>query len=314
MAFCENCGQQISDGAKFCRHCGAGAQATEEKKTTERKTVFTGEIQKCPNCGEVLDSFVSACPSCGMEIRGAKANDAVAELAEQLKKVDEEKTQGFFAGLGKIINAEEEAKEKRKKKAEIIRNFPVPNTKEDITEFMILATTNIESEAENQDAWRTKLDQVYSKAKILFENTSDFEKIQKMYEGVSKKTKQNKIKSFIPFILGGILVLTIIIIIAVNASKGSNDGGDLPVPDGYIKTEMSSDDMIGENYEDMIIYFESLGFENIEIRELADLITGWITKDGDVESVSINGDTDFSKNDYFPEDAKIIITYHTFEE
>ncbi len=45
---------------------------------------------------------------------------------------------------------------------------------------------------------------------------------------------------------------------------------------------------------------------------LDDLVTGWLTKDGEVKQVDINEKTDFSENTSFPKDSKIVITYHTF--
>ena len=41
------------------------------KQHTERKTVYEGQLHKCPNCGELLDAFRSHCSSCGYEIRDA---------------------------------------------------------------------------------------------------------------------------------------------------------------------------------------------------------------------------------------------------
>lgn len=56
------------------------------------------------------------------------------------------------------------------------------------------------------------------------------------------------------------------------------------------------------------------GFINISTQAEYDLITGWLTKDGAVKGVSINGDTDFSQNSSYRPDAEIIIIYHTFKK
>ena len=50
MAFCSYCGKELSAGAKFCFECGKPVEMQEE---TARKTVYSGEIHKCPRCGEV---------------------------------------------------------------------------------------------------------------------------------------------------------------------------------------------------------------------------------------------------------------------
>lgn len=58
----------------------------------------------------------------------------------------------------------------------------------------------------------------------------------------------------------------------------------------------------------MAAQLEALGFENIETIDLDN--AGLFTKNGSVASISINGDSDFSKEDYFFITDKIIITYH----
>lgn len=172
MPFCSNCGQQINDGAKFCPSCGTAV--SNEKTNNQRQTVFEGNIHKCPNCGEVLNSFTSNCPSCGHEIRGASNSAAVQEFAVKLASA-----------------------ESRQEKIAIIRNFPIPNTKEDILEFMILASTNIGDNLEKDisAAWQSKTEQAYQKAQIIFQDEKEFSRIQNIYSQVCVKlTKQNKIE------------------------------------------------------------------------------------------------------------------------
>lgn len=53
---------------------------------------------------------------------------------------------------------------------------------------------------------------------------------------------------------------------------------------------------------------------NIKLVQEKDLITRWVTKDGSVESVSINGDAKYKTTSSFRVDAEITITYHTFKD
>ena len=76
----------------------------------------------------------------------------------------------------------------------------------------------------------------------------------------------------------------------------------------------SADEIIGENYQAITSELEEAGFTNIETKVLDDLVTGWLTNDGEIEQVEINGTTEFSANDSFDKDSKIVITYHTFPE
>jgi len=87
MAFCSNCGQPITEGAKFCPNCGKRASmAISDEHNEQRKTIYDGEVHKCPNCGEVVGSFITICPACGYEIRGVGASKAVHEFALKLER------------------------------------------------------------------------------------------------------------------------------------------------------------------------------------------------------------------------------------
>ena len=137
MAFCTECGHQLAEGAKFCFECGAKVNAPSSTRVEQRKTVYDGEIHKCPKCGETLNSFVTNCPTCGYELRSVKTNSPVAALA---KKVE------MASSLDDKI--------------ELITNFYIPNTKEDIYDFFILAVSNLEDKSyDTDDAWRAKLEQ-----------------------------------------------------------------------------------------------------------------------------------------------------------
>ena len=78
------------------------------------------------------------------------------------------------------------------------------------------------------------------------------------------------------------------------------------------KTPSASSVMRGRNYQDVIDTFEEKGFTNIKTEEIDDLVTGWITEDGEVEKVSVGGDEDYSPDKWIPADTEVIIYYHTF--
>lgn len=83
-------------------------------------------------------------------------------------------------------------------------------------------------------------------------------------------------------------------------------------PDGKISIGVSSDDLVGENYEDVVANLENAGFTNVETAVMDDLITGWLTSDGEVESVEIDGSSIFGSDSRFAPGTKIVVTYHTF--
>ena len=68
----------------------------------------------------------------------------------------------------------------------------------------------------------------------------------------------------------------------------------------------------GVHYEEIAQDFTDAGFTDISYDIIDDLVLGWFTKDGDVESVTINGDTEFDTKSLYPYDASVVISYHTF--
>ena len=242
--FCQYCGTKLDPGARFCKDCGkpinqSGSSATgcaspkteetfSHKQHTERKTVYEGQLHKCPNCGELLDAFRSHCPSCGYEIRDARSSSSVRELAQKLERIEaermapiEEKKSLMKMVFGKDFKEENEVEEaqerfdehKRQQKANLIINFSVPNTREDILEFMILASSNIDVKKGIDDevskAWLSKLDQVYEKAKLLMGNKPSFAQIKYIYDRKKAQIKNRKFKglAIACFIVGGYALL-----------------------------------------------------------------------------------------------------------
>ena len=174
MAFCMNCGQELPSGAKFCSGCGTAIDGVGTT-ASQRKTTYDGELHKCPNCGELLNSFVTDCPSCGYELRSVKVNSPVNELVQKVEKAE-------------TID----------KKIELITNFYVPNTKEDIYDFFILAVSNLEdTNYDTDDAWLAKLEQTYHKARLSFGNASEFAYVEELYKKTIAKVSKRGTMNFV---------------------------------------------------------------------------------------------------------------------
>ena len=82
--------------------------------------------------------------------------------------------------------------------------------------------------------------------------------------------------------------------------------------DGKIRVNYSASDFEGSNYEEVVSQLEKQGFTNITTIPVDDLITGWVTKDGEVEKVEIDGYSTFSSSSRFLPDVEIVVTHHTF--
>ena len=222
-AFCSNCGAKLDANAKFCYNCGAAvskqSQATPQMTTagtyTSRFQEFVGRIIKCPNCGQPINNTDVVCPACGHQVTDRAASSSVQRLVSELMAIENSRRQKnalddlvqSFTGTGS------EETEISSKKVTLIKNFPIPNTIEEILEFIILAAGNIDvglskvslgnkfgrsgndfkaNERGISDAWVGKLQQAYQKAELMFPDMPIFKKIQEIY--TSKMRELNMLK------------------------------------------------------------------------------------------------------------------------
>lgn len=233
MAFCFNCGNPLVNGAKFCTQCGTPQAITTQPE--QRKTVYDGEIHKCPNCGEIVDALLPKCPTCGYEFRGVKSVSSaqvlsakLAELDAQRKPKDKKKSSNNDRG---------ELNEIDEQKITLISTFPIPNAKEDLFEFVVVACSNVNTDLYKDErpkrefaitkAWNATLEQAYIKSKVLFAGDFRLDAIEAMHKEIQHKIEDAKIKKakeeksdllvVIFFALGIISILTALIAWGVSA-------------------------------------------------------------------------------------------------
>lgn len=81
--------------------------------------------------------------------------------------------------------------------------------------------------------------------------------------------------------------------------------------EGILTTEEGIDLMC---YLDVIEEFENAGFINVTTIVEYDIVIGWLTDDGKVKSVTINGEKEFDSYDEYRLDAEVVVTYHTLKK
>lgn len=67
-------------------------------------------------------------------------------------------------------------------------------------------------------------------------------------------------------------------------------------------------------YSSVISLLKEMGFTNITVYRNNDLFNGWITKEGSIESISINGEDSFEDTASYNYNAPIVIVVNTFKE
>lgn len=292
--FCSNCGEKLVVGSKFCNSCGTPTNNMEQKKEeptvseskpeykeepiTERKTVYEGNIHKCPNCGEVLNAFTANCPTCGHELRGTKAASAVRELATKLEAIEAKRETVKHNPLKNLYFGQSLTKTDEQK-ISLIRSFSIPNTKEDLYEFLILSESNIDIDLYDDDgnqfkkndarravsdAWKAKFEQAYQKAKIIFAGDSRFNEIQALYDATHKSINKAKWKTWkLVGILWGVvlavlaIIFTLVFTLTSNAEKkeiaqleGIEEKIEIALEDGDYKLALMNADSLDFNGSD----------------------------------------------------------------
>ncbi len=103
-----------------------------------------------------------------------------------------------------------------------------------------------------------------------------------------------------------ILVFTIFIGLLTGCGSKEEHVGEAKTPSGSIIQQ-------GRDYQRVVNNFKERGFTNIKLETIDDLVTVSATKDGEVESVSVDGNVDYEPDKWYPENVEVIITYHTFQ-
>lgn len=120
----------------------------QNEKLTSQKV---GDIKKCPSCGSQVQSFSTKCSDCGHEFRNIDSSNSIKQLILKLENVEQNarnstQSGGILGGLLELVDSET-AIERRvfEAKANLISTYPIPNSKEDILEFLTLSVAQINS-------------------------------------------------------------------------------------------------------------------------------------------------------------------------
>jgi len=142
-----------------------------------------GDAKKCPSCNAVVPSFSMRCEDCGHEFRNIEAPTSINTLFTMLNDAESGRNRAdtLIAGIGeRMFMKGLTMSAVDKKKREIISSFPIPNTKEDIVEFLIVATPKSkkignmfnsgspENKLHNEyvPVWKAKCEQIIMKARF----------------------------------------------------------------------------------------------------------------------------------------------------
>jgi hypothetical protein len=146
-----------------------------------------GEVKKCPACGAIVESYTTQCAACGLEYRNDQPNPSIQQLFYLLMQVEDQKGTLDIFTYNSLY-----------KKVQIIKNFPIPISKENIIEFLVQALPLTKcgkfwemqpGDREIANAWKAKCEQVILKAKFALKDDDP-----ELYAEIEKYAKELKIK------------------------------------------------------------------------------------------------------------------------
>lgn len=276
-SYCGQCGTKLAPGIHFCPNCGAKvddatpasssaakvtAQDPNRRNTSgKRRQIFDGVIHKCPNCGETLESFATRCPSCGIELRDLSSANSIQRLANQLELIESERHKDGGISVIQRIQGDKLSKTDARL-VTTIKSFPIPNTKEDLLEFVVMASSNLDYHSyENEssgaqtsqravsDAWLAKLNQAYSKAKLSFPNDDAFREIEAIHTKATREIKRSKLHSsrglLMAFAMLGIMFIFLFVMMAFEESRIQSRESQLETIAAQIE-----DDIANQKYDE----------------------------------------------------------------
>jgi hypothetical protein len=234
----------------------------QSKATAAPKSDKLGDVRKCPACGAIVETFATKCPDCGTEFRNIEASQNIIKFFEKLDEIELSRKESIHdsnddsnsnIGFGTIIkwlffwyimlpikiisffiNKSKPTKWSTtdSRKEELILNFPVPVSREEILEFLTLAGSRINSntyfnafseETKYKDAWNKiwlkKIEQIHSKAGLAMkDDKKSFDDVKNIAESARHAVKNNN-KKALHITLGFITLIAALIIWGIVSSK-----------------------------------------------------------------------------------------------
>jgi predicted RNA-binding Zn-ribbon protein involved in translation (DUF1610 family) len=147
---------------------------SENKQVSNKE----GVVKKCPACGASAKSFIIHCQDCGHEFREKEAVNSVKKLFSEIDKIEVEERNRERTFVEKMDGDLAVMKSIATRQSSMINAYPVPNTKEDLIEFLTIASSeankkvsilkrmNSHPESIIQKAWYSKCEQIIKKARF----------------------------------------------------------------------------------------------------------------------------------------------------
>lgn len=287
---CIKCGAELEESAVFCRECGTKIQYNREKRFCSKCGArLNGNEKFCTNCGAEIN-FNNAEPSENVSYEKPKNNEkATAESQEKVY----EKTHD------KVLDEIEQ------------KSLDWCNGLSGFGKVSVIAAA------------------VFA---LLFITAVFAGKIAAVIIGIlqlalvvaavlvhKRKIELGKKEPWIKWLLlGAAIGFTVLNIASYSWSSAGKDGkpdnsaAENAAVDANVSMPFDAKQCLGQSYTDVKDALDSAGFKNIEVERIEDLKLADADRLNAVDSVSVDGENNFDKDQKLKPDAKILIRYHAY--
>ena len=175
-------------------------------------------ISTCPSCGGPLKAFASTCGLCGHELSRVAANQTIATLVARFDQID--------ADLDKAgIKGGKRDSEIVARRARVIRDFPIPNSREDLQSLLHFIHPKIQDNIKpdpNSEDWRVKFKEVIALAKNAYKGDAktraEFEEMEKSLTTTLSGDLKTRAKRS-PLVFMGVAVVMVLAAIGLGVTQ-----------------------------------------------------------------------------------------------
>lgn len=329
---CPNCGAELPDNAAFCFICGSKVVRNPRP------------ISFCRECGSKLPEGAQFCLNCGTPVDVIGANGAARSPMNQADDQIENKPPIINAPIQKdqqdqatVSPSTQDSQQKlpagnqdETVELEQAENQAAAEAPESLIVASNNATMGSKIKTKCLNVWQRQ--DLLSKICIISAGVSIlllligsiagnwfsilFSILQILlsvivilaHKGIIKDELRKQKKTYLLILI--LLLVLNLISYSWNSSRNSNDAPIEKVQTNDVAIPGSASHYKYKNYTDVENELKEAGFTNISHSIVYDVIVGLFTSEGEVESVVIDGQEDFSEGDIFAKDAEIVITYH----
>lgn len=180
--------------------------------------------RKCPSCGASVQGLQGECPYCGSAFEKTDAKSPIERLAEAVEKATRECKERYAKSSVEMEKAKAVTKRKTsiwdenqieddtdEVVAGIIKNFPVPNSKADLMEFIIALKPKTQGSFPDgiKDAYYTKYKESLDKARYLYSDDRDVKRLLEANElkGLKKLAPSGRFWIYYAIGMAGLFLL-----------------------------------------------------------------------------------------------------------